>query len=91
LQYNYGKEKIMAKTSTISARIDPDLKKRVNQVFKDLGLTSAQAITLFLQTGGDPERAAFQRQSTNRNNGNGIERCTAQARPGDLYRRKGLV
>jgi DNA-damage-inducible protein J len=37
----------MAKTSTISARIDPELKKRVNQVFKDLGLTSAQAITLF--------------------------------------------
>jgi len=37
----------MAKTSTISARIDPELKGRVEQVFRDLGLTTAQAITLF--------------------------------------------
>jgi len=37
----------MTKTSTISARIDPELKGRVEQVFRDLGLTTAQAITLF--------------------------------------------
>jgi DNA-damage-inducible protein J len=37
----------MQKTSTISARIDPDLKNRVEQVFRELGLTSSQAITLF--------------------------------------------
>ena len=37
----------MAKTSTISARIDPNLKKRAEQVFRELGLTSSQAITLF--------------------------------------------
>ena len=37
----------MAKTSTISAGIDPELKNKVDQVFKDLGLTAAQAITLF--------------------------------------------
>ena len=37
----------MTKTSTISARIDPELKNTVDQVFKDLGLTTAQAITLF--------------------------------------------
>jgi len=37
----------MTKTSTISARIDPELKNKVDQVFKDLGLTAAQAITLF--------------------------------------------
>lgn len=37
----------MAKTSTISARIDPDIKKRAEQVFRELGLTSSQAITLF--------------------------------------------
>ena len=37
----------MAKTATISARIDPELKNKVDQVFKDLGLTAAQAITLF--------------------------------------------
>ena len=35
------------KTSTISARIDPDLKQRVERVFRELGLTSSQAITLF--------------------------------------------
>ena len=35
------------KTSTISARIDPDLKDKVERVFKELGLTSSQAITLF--------------------------------------------
>jgi DNA-damage-inducible protein J len=35
------------KTSTISARIDPDLKNKVERVFRELGLTSSQAITLF--------------------------------------------
>jgi DNA-damage-inducible protein J len=37
----------MAKTSTVSARVDPELKENVERVFKELGLTSAQAITLF--------------------------------------------
>jgi DNA-damage-inducible protein J len=37
----------MAKTTTISARIDPDTKKQAEQVFRELGLTSSQAITLF--------------------------------------------
>ena len=37
----------MAKTSTISARIDPELKNRAERVFRELGLTSSQAITLF--------------------------------------------
>lgn len=37
----------MVKTSTISARIDPDLKKEAERVFRELGLTSSQAITLF--------------------------------------------
>jgi len=37
----------MPKTSTISARIDPELKSSVDYVFKKLGLTAAQAITLF--------------------------------------------
>ncbi len=35
------------KTSTISARINPSLKKKAEEVFKELGLTSSQAITLF--------------------------------------------
>jgi len=37
----------MAKTAVISARIDPELKERAEQIFTELGLTTAQAITLF--------------------------------------------
>ena len=35
------------KTAIISARIDPDLKNNAEQIFKELGLTTSQAITLF--------------------------------------------
>jgi len=37
----------MSKTAVISTRIDPDLKHNAEQVFKELGLTASQAITLF--------------------------------------------
>jgi DNA-damage-inducible protein J len=37
----------MGKTSTISARIDPDTKERAERVFDVLGLTASQAIALF--------------------------------------------
>jgi len=37
----------MPKTAVISARIDPELKHSAEDVFKELGLTSTQAITLF--------------------------------------------
>ena len=37
----------MNKTSTVRARIEPDLKDKAEQVFRRLGLTSTQAITLF--------------------------------------------
>ncbi|MBL7163795.1 MAG: type II toxin-antitoxin system RelB/DinJ family antitoxin [Anaerolineales bacterium] len=37
----------MAKTSVISARINPELKNNVEQVFQELGLTATQAITMF--------------------------------------------
>jgi DNA-damage-inducible protein J len=37
----------MPKTAAISARIDPELKRHAEAVFKDLGLTATQAITLF--------------------------------------------
>lgn len=39
----------MAKTATITARIDAELKTDVQAVFAELGLTSAQAITLFFR------------------------------------------
>ena len=37
----------MAKTAVISARIDPNLKKEAEKVFKQLGISASQAITLF--------------------------------------------
>lgn len=37
----------MPKTAVISARIDPKLKHRAEEVFNELGLTTTQAITLF--------------------------------------------
>ncbi len=37
----------MSKTSMITARVDPKLKRETEKVLKDLGLTTSQAITLF--------------------------------------------
>jgi DNA-damage-inducible protein J len=37
----------MGKTSTIRARIEPDLKDKAEHIFQQLGLTTTQAITLF--------------------------------------------
>ena len=37
----------MAKTSVLNARIEPELKRSTEEIFKQLGLTSTQAITLF--------------------------------------------
>lgn len=39
----------MSKTAAISTRIDPKLKNNVESIFKQLGLTATQAITLFYQ------------------------------------------
>ncbi len=39
--------KIMNKTATIRARIEPSLKEDTECIFKRLGLTATQAITLF--------------------------------------------
>jgi DNA-damage-inducible protein J len=37
----------MPKTAVISARIDPELKRKAEEIFNELGLTTTQAITLF--------------------------------------------
>jgi len=37
----------MSKTSSIRARIEPELKHRAEGIFRQLGLTTTQAITLF--------------------------------------------
>lgn len=39
----------MSKTAVITARIEPGLKESVERVFAQLGLTTTQAITLFLR------------------------------------------
>jgi len=39
----------MLKTATISARVKPELKVATEKIFNDLGLTSTEAITLFLK------------------------------------------
>jgi DNA-damage-inducible protein J len=37
----------MAKTETVRARLEPELKERAESVFRRLGLNATQAITLF--------------------------------------------
>ena len=37
----------MTKTAVVSTRIDPELKRDAERVFRALGLTTTQAITLF--------------------------------------------
>lgn len=37
----------MAKTKTITVRVDPDLKDDVEGILEELGLTTSQAIVLF--------------------------------------------
>jgi len=39
--------KNMAKVSTVRARIEPELKIEVEKLFKDLGLSTTEAINLF--------------------------------------------
>lgn len=39
----------MNKTAVVTARIEPGLKENAERVFKQLGLTTTQAITLFLR------------------------------------------
>ena len=38
----------MAKTQTVHARVTEDIKTRADRIFSSLGLTTSQAITLFL-------------------------------------------
>ena len=58
----------MSKTSTIRARIEPDLKGKAEHIFKQLGLTTTQAITLFYKqvelTNGLPFNVAIPNATT---------------------------
>lgn len=37
----------MNKTATVRARIEPDLKHKAEKIFRDLGISTTQAINLF--------------------------------------------
>lgn len=39
----------MAKTATVRARIEPHLKDEAERIFRELGLSTTQAITLFFR------------------------------------------
>lgn len=39
----------MSKSTVITTRIDPELKAGAEAIFADLGITTAQAITMFLK------------------------------------------
>jgi DNA-damage-inducible protein J len=39
----------MSKTAVITTRVESELKQNVEQVFRELGLTTTEAITLFLR------------------------------------------
>lgn len=39
----------MGKTAIITTRVDPDLKNTTDQIFAQLGMTTAQAINMFLK------------------------------------------
>lgn len=39
----------MSKTSVITTRVDPELKSNAEHVLGELGMTTAQAITMFLK------------------------------------------
>ena len=60
----------MSKTATVRARIEPDLKDKAEQVFRKLGLTTTQAITLFYKQvelrNGLPFEIAIPNETTSR-------------------------
>jgi DNA-damage-inducible protein J len=60
----------MNKTSTVRARIEPDLKNKAEKVFQELGLTTTQAITLFYKQvelkNGLPFEVRFPNETTRR-------------------------
>ncbi len=39
----------MPKTAVITARVDPELKEEAEEIFSQIGLTTSQAITLYLR------------------------------------------
>ena len=63
----------MAKTSTISTQIDPDLKIKAEKILTQLGLSTTQAIILFLKQVELQKGLPFQIKIPNKTTINAIE------------------
>lgn len=86
----------MSKTATIRARIQPDLKDKAEYVFRRLGLSTTQAITLFYKQvelrGGLPFEVAIPNKTTlrtfaNTNAGRDLIVCEDTD---DMFRKLGI-
>ena len=58
----------MSKSAMVQARVEPDLKNNAESIFRELGLNSAQAITMFYKqvelTGGLPFNVGVPNEKT---------------------------
>ena len=58
----------MSKSAMVQARVEPDLKNNAESIFRELGLNSAQAITMFYKqvelTGGLPFNVVVPNEKT---------------------------
>ena len=59
----------MTETAVVSARMDSDLKRSAEQIFKEMGLSAAQAIRLFY---GEVDRAQLPFEDTERRHPAGL-------------------
>lgn len=86
----------MAKTETVRARIQPELKGKAEDVFRRLGLTTTQAIRLFYKQvelrNGLPFDVAIPNETTiktfvNTDSGRGLTVCEDAE---DMFRKLGI-
>ena len=58
----------MSKSAMVQARVEPDLKNNAESIFRELGLNSSQAITMFYKqvelTGGLPFNVVVPNEKT---------------------------
>ena len=55
----------MAIDATVRARVDPNLKSEAESIFRELGLTTSQAIVLFLKKVKTEKRIPFELKTPN--------------------------
>lgn len=72
----------MAKTAMINARIEPELKQEVDEIFDELGLTTTEAVTLFFKRVKNYRGLPFEIRLPNAETRKAIE----QARKGKVRR-----